>query len=128
MTTIDATQPIQRLAGGQSTPHYKPGRVRMGIGVRLLASFLALAVMLGALGIFSVVQLDALNGASAAVTENSMPSIRLLGAFQDEAERFHSIQLDLVLTTDASARAGLESELDQRRQAADTALRAFEPL
>jgi methyl-accepting chemotaxis protein len=102
--------------------------VRLSIGVKLLAGFLALACMLAAIGVFSVAQLEVLTRANSDVSDNSLPSIRYLGAFQAASERFRATQLALVIATDAAEIAPLEADLEHQRQAATEALQGFEPL
>jgi methyl-accepting chemotaxis protein len=108
------------------SPTVRAGR-RVPIATQLLAAFCGVAFGVVALGVFSLAQLGAVNQASQDMVSNSLPSVRALGSFSVETERVRAAQLSMV-EADPAALSSVQADLLQHRQAADAALRSFEPL
>ncbi len=71
------------------------------ISRKLIATFLVVVTMVAGLGIFSIRQLDQVNGASTEISTNWLPSIRTLGALQLTMSRVRSFELQHILAKDA---------------------------
>ncbi|MBB3214710.1 methyl-accepting chemotaxis protein [Herbaspirillum sp. Sphag1AN] len=70
------------------------------IGTKLIVAFLSIMILIAALGIFSIVQLDKVNTASTDIVTNWLPGIRVLGKVKFFMGRIRSFELQHILATD----------------------------
>ncbi|HET8631278.1 MAG TPA: methyl-accepting chemotaxis protein [Thermomicrobiales bacterium] len=101
---------------------------RVTIGMKLLGGFLGLALLLAALGIFSAVQLGRVNEVAVDIATNGLPSVYYLSTFDAATTRFRAAQLAHNLSSDPAEQAADERDMASARQAADDALKQYEPL
>src|SRR6476661_1249195 len=112
--------PVARAAGVD-------GR-RLTIGQKLLGGFLGVALMLAALGAFSIVQLDTLNASSTEIGDDWLPSTRYLGVVDAKTGAFREAQLLHSLTTSEADMGPIERDLEDTRKAVAEALGRYTPL
>jgi len=85
------------------------------IGTRVAAGFTLTTLLTVTLGILSYSQISNINGASAEVTDNSLPSIGVISAIKATVESQPGYLLRHALSTDSGRKAELDREIADRR-------------
>ncbi|HEV2610787.1 MAG TPA: MCP four helix bundle domain-containing protein, partial [Noviherbaspirillum sp.] len=81
------------------------------LATRLLVAFFAVLILTTVLGIFSVVQLDKVNGTSTEMEENWLPSTRFAGEINTGMSTFRVKELQHILSTQEAEFAKYEKDL-----------------
>ncbi|SFV12921.1 methyl-accepting chemotaxis protein [Pseudoduganella namucuonensis] len=102
------------------------------IAGKLLLSYAAVLLLAVLLGVFSIAQLERLNGNTDELETRRMPSVRLVSALRESLMEFRARQLQHILAVDTGEMARLEAEMATvldayRRDAAALRLAAHEP-
>jgi methyl-accepting chemotaxis protein len=100
----------------------------MSIRTKLLAAFALNLALLVALGIFSLVQVEAMHEEAAFLGETIVPSEINAGLINAGINTYRSLQGSHAVNSDAAAMAQIESEMADVANQVDAILRNHEPL
>ena len=92
---------------------------RLKVAPRLVAAFGIVLALTAALGMFSVIQLDRVNGTSTELETNWLPSTRAAGEMNTDTSDFRAAELQHVLSVDDAERSRYETELSELGAAID---------
>jgi methyl-accepting chemotaxis protein len=81
------------------------------IGTRIAAGFTAVIVIAAALGIFAYSQIGVINKNSNDISENSLPSVYVVGQIHSNVERIMGLLMAHAQSSDAQEMAGIETEI-----------------
>ena len=94
------------------------------IGTRIAAGFTAVIVIAAALGIFAYSQIGIINKNSADISENSLPSVYVIGQIHSNVERIMGLLMAHAQSSDAREMAQIETEIrDVRSKNAESMLK-----
>jgi methyl-accepting chemotaxis protein len=102
--------------------------LRLSVGTRVTAACLTIALMMAALGGFTIVQLNRINASNEEITHNWLPSVRVLGLINAQISDFRVAQFSHNLTSDPAALLGIEREMDTLRMQISDRLSEYERL
>ena len=86
------------------------------ISTRLSGAFALLVLMLVGLAVAAMAQLSSMRAATVEITENWLPSIGAVNAFNTETVALRSIMLNHIMNTDDAARAKIDQRLIAGRE------------
>jgi len=86
----------------------------MKLATKLFGSFMVVLLMLGGLGVYSVVQLSKVNDATVELATNWMPSVRSVVTLKSELNRFRVLEYRHILSTSAVDIAAADRMLDEQ--------------
>jgi methyl-accepting chemotaxis protein len=101
--------------------------MKFNIQAKLLLGFGGLALVMLALGIISLVQIDAINAKAKAIGESDMVSVRIIGEVQAAANFVRRQQLQHTLAEDAAEMDELEATMQAEMATMDELFAAYEP-
>ena len=101
---------------------------RFTIKAKLIASFAAVLVLTGVLGLVSIIELSSTRDNGAYIGKNSVPSIVVIEKLQAAVLDYRTIQLQYVIATDRAKMKGYERALAARRALVDSGLHQYEAL
>jgi methyl-accepting chemotaxis protein len=87
------------------------------IGTRISAGFAAVIVIALALGVFAYVQIGAIHQSSIAISNNSLPSVYVVGQISTNAERRMRLILQHVTSVDKEEMGNIEGQIREGRTA-----------
>ena len=98
------------------------------ISVKLLASFLVVLSLCAVLGVFSMVQLGAVNASSTEMTDNWIPSIRVAAAMRYNLSQYRTREARHILADTDAEMSEMEQNQAQSRAAVETGIEQYKHL
>ncbi len=98
----------------------------MKLGMKVLAGFVALTVIAGAIGIVGTVNLKKIDNADTYMYENVVEGIQLIGDASADIQEVSTQLRNLLLTTDAAENVRIENRIAELRKKIDESSSAYE--
>ncbi|KJC45231.1 methyl-accepting chemotaxis protein [Bradyrhizobium sp. LTSP857] len=100
---------------------------KRSIRTKIIAVVSFLFVAMTSMGLFSVIQLSAINASAQEIQTSWLPSVRWAGELRVQAARYRARMRDQLIA-DEKAKAGIDKNLAELIKAYDSALGKYEPL
>jgi methyl-accepting chemotaxis protein len=100
----------------------------MKFSTKLAGSFALLLLLILSLGIFSIVELSALNKDSNDLATNWLPSIKVLGELNDQISSFRRAELIHILTASDEGKREYERRMNEQQDTIAKTRKRYEPL
>ncbi|KJC40219.1 chemotaxis protein [Bradyrhizobium sp. LTSP849] len=100
---------------------------KLSIRTKIIAVVSFLFVAMTSMGLFSVIQLRAINASAQEIQTSWLPSVRWAGELRVQAARYRARMRDQLIA-DEKAKAGIDKNLAELVKAYDSALGKYEPL
>ncbi|MGN8343137.1 methyl-accepting chemotaxis protein [Pseudomonas sp. SMV71] len=98
------------------------------IATKLITSFLVVLALTAVMGVFSILQLGAVNGTTIEIRENWMPSMRAASGMRFFAASYRLKENRHIAADSEQERTTLEQEAEEARKAFETRLATYEKL
>lgn len=98
------------------------------IGAKLIASFLAVLVLTAFIGVFAIMELEAVNGAGKEVRGNWMPTMRAAQGIRYQAANYRLKEARHVMSNDMAAKHAVDKELVEATELVKQRMMEYEAL
>src|SRR5579862_176081 len=98
------------------------------IGTRVIAGFATVIVMTMILGSFAYIQVGRMHDISFEISENSLPSVYVIGQIHSKTERIFGLILQHIVSSDPQEMARLETDIKDLRSSNAALLKRYETL
>src|SRR6266705_2080889 len=101
---------------------------KLSIRAKLIAIISFLLITLAGTGLLAIIRMQTLNGHTVDIATNWLPSVRVLGEFKAELQRYRGNLRHFVLVTEPQDRAAVEKLMETVAQKMDQLLKAYDVL
>ncbi|WP_456276589.1 methyl-accepting chemotaxis protein [Bacillus sp. AK128] len=98
------------------------------VGKKLYAGFLSILLIMGGLGVLSIVKMSDINDRSTEIKENWLPSVQYVLEAKGNLEKLVALELKHVTSTDEDVMAEYEIEITETTASINDSLQLYEPL
>src|SRR5215218_2704844 len=102
--------------------------MRFSVRNKLLAGFLALVVMMIALGAIALSKMSAINANTEYIAANSVPSIVIIGKARSAVKDYRGDQMQHIIATTQPDMAALEADMRKQADVVGAQVEAYRPL